>query len=246
LEVLKMAIGNLQPAGFDSAAFVYDELLLRLEDQQTEEITLAQDVGATVLTHVRGRMLNKDPETGLWHPLSSTETTVALDATGEVIVNAIGATLLEFNFQLAFPPIPGTVTLATTADGSATVLKALGTDNGLGRGAGADGEFTIDYQSGKGRAILATTGGATNDLKAGYKHRTPALPTPPLIPQGLPVRILAETHTAAVVAAGDVVTVAYSEGHFNTGALVGWSAGFASALLAFNMRFGAKQIAQTV
>jgi len=242
-----MSIGNLQPAGFDSAAFVYDELLLRLEDQQTEEITIAQDVSATELTHVRGRMLNKDPETGLWHPLSSTETTVALDATGEVVSNAIGTTLLEFNFMLAFPPVPGTVSLGVTADGDATVLQDLGTDNGLGRGEGADGQFTIDYNSGKGRAILnAVAGGATNDLKAGYKHRTPALPTPPIIPEGLPVRILAEPLTAAVVAAGNVVTVAYKEGHFNTGALVGWSAGFASALLAYNMRFGAKQIAQTV
>jgi hypothetical protein len=109
----------------------------------------------------------------------------------------------------------------TTANGSATIKKELGTDNGMGEGVGADGRFTIDYNTGAGVAYLTTAPTDGDDLKAGYRHRTAGAG-----PEGLPTRILGEDIAAAAIAARDVVAPTYWSGTFNRRALIGYSAGY--------------------
>jgi hypothetical protein len=215
-----------QPSGIFHTDFVFDALIAN-GPVKTASVTLERKVGAVSTDFVRGRLLQVDVD-GKGHILSSTETTVALNATGEVIKNNLLAAsgVAPIPFTLAHPPIPGTVHLATTADGSATILKELGTDNGHGAGSGAGGNFTIDYATGQGVAYLATAATDTNDLKAGYTYRgvDPADAGESL--SGLPTHILAEDVAAAVIDAADVVVTAYVAGEFLATGLVGYSAGY--------------------
>lgn len=215
---------NMQPS-LTTGTFTWDKLLGADLPIETIACTLEQRAGSTDAEYARGRLLNQDVD-GKWHIISSTETTVALNATGEVIKNNLAGTDLQIPFTLANPPVPGTVNLATTADGSATVLKQLGVDNGEGRGVGADGWFTIDYDTGTGIAYLATAPTATNDLKAGYKYRAVDAADTAETQRALPRAILAEDIAGASVIAGDVVTVAYVRGEFRRAALLGYSAGY--------------------
>lgn len=215
---------NVQPA-LTTGTYAWDKLLGADMPIETRSITLEQRAGSLDAEYARGRLLNQDVD-GKWHIISSTETTVALDAAGEVIKNNLATTDLQIPFKLAKPPIPGTVHLATTADASATVLKELGVDNGEGRGVGADGWFTIDYETGAGIAYLATAPTATNDLKAGYKYRAVDDADAAETQKAMPKAILAEDVPGASVVAGDVVTTAYVAGEFNRSALLGYSAGY--------------------
>lgn len=193
--------------------------------------TLETRASSTDAEYTRGRLLNKDVD-GKYHPLSSTETTVALNATGEVIANNLQAAsgTAPIPFVLAQPPIPGTVTIATTADASATVVAALGTDNGQGYGVGAGGRFTIDYQTGQGVAYLAAAATNGDDLKAGYKHRTPDAADSGETLMALPCAVLLESRTGAEVIAGDVVTTVAIAGTFVRSKLLGYSAGYEAHL----------------
>lgn len=216
-----------QPGGItELGSLTYDNLIASGRPLAVG-ITLEQDAGAVAGEYIRGRLLVKDVD-GKYHFVSSTETTVALNATGEVIRNNLLAAsgVAPLPFTLANPPIPGTVHLATTADGSATILKELGTDNGQGVGVGADGWFTIDYATGRGVAYLNTAATDTNDLKAGYKYRAidPADSGETIV--GLPTAILAEDILLAAIVAGDVVTAAYVEGEFLASGLSGYSSGY--------------------
>lgn len=206
--------------GVSTQSFQVDNLFLTDQQIITKSITLAQDAGETA-TVKRGQLLVQHPTTLKYVKVAAAETTVALNATGEVIKNNLAATDLLVPFVLAKPSIPGTLTLAVTADGSATVVKALGTDNGSGVGVGADGRFTIDYQTGQGVAYITTAPTAGHDLKAGYTHRAIASGY-----QGVPSVILTEDIIAADLVAGDVVSIGYEGGHVRGSALTGYSAGY--------------------
>lgn len=192
---------------------------------ETASITLEQRAGSTDAEYKRGRLLNVDVD-GKYHPVSSTETTVALNATGEVIKNNLAGTETVVDTVLAKPPLPGTVTVATTADGSATPVLALGTDNGEGIGIGANGHFTVDYETGQIRAFFVTAPTATHDLKAGYKYRAVDAADSGETLLGMPKAILAEDVLGADVVAGDVKAIAYVAGEFKQSKLLGYSAGY--------------------
>lgn len=215
-----------QPSGLTETAFVYDNLIAN-GPVKTASITLERKIGAVTADFVRGRLLQVDVD-GKGHMISSTETTVALNATGEVVKNGLLAAsgVAEIPFVLAHPPIPGTIHLATTGDGSATVLKELGVDNGYGEGIGADGRFTIDYQTGQGSAYLTSAATDTNDLKVGYKYRAVDAADAAESLAGMPTHILAEDVAAALIDAADVVVTAYTAGEFLATGLVGYSAGY--------------------
>lgn len=192
-------------------------------------ITLETRAGSVDADYAAGRLLNIDVD-GKYHPISSTETTVALNATGEVIKNNLAATDLIIPFALAAPPIPGTVALATTADGSATPVIVLGTDNGKGKGVGAGGWFEIDYETGRGVAYLTTAPTATHDLKAGYKNRAVDAADSAETLLGMPKAILMENVTGAAIIAGDVKATAAIAGTFVRSKLAGYSAGYEAHL----------------
>lgn len=196
-------------------------------DYKSRGVILETRAGSVDAEYAVGRLLNIDVD-GKYHPISSTETTVALNATGEVVKNNLAAAsgTAPIPFVLAHPPIPGTVHLATTADGSATVLKELGTDNGHGMGVGADGSFTIDYETGQGIAYLASAATDTNDLKAGYKYRTVDAADSAETLLGMPKAILMESVTGAAVIAADVKATAAIAGTFVRSKLLGYSAGY--------------------
>lgn len=215
---------NMQPS-LTTGTFTWDKLLGADLPIETISVTLETRAGSTDAEYARGRLLNQDVD-GKWHIISSTETTVALNASGEVIRNNLATTDLQIPFVLAKPPVPGTVQVATTADGSATILKNLGVDNGEGRGVGADGWFIIDYDTGAGVAFLTTAPTATNDLKAGYKYRAVDDADAGETQRALPRAILAEDVLGASVVAGDVVTLAYVRGEFRRAALLGYSTGY--------------------
>lgn len=216
---------NTQPS-LASADYTWDGLLGADLPLQTIAITLEQRASSTDAEYSRGRLLNVDVD-GKYHPISSTETTVALNASGEVVKNNMQATdPLTVPFVLAKPPVPGTVHLATTADASATIKKELGTDNGEGRGVGADGWFTIDYETGNGVAYLATAVTNGDDLKAGYKYRAVDAADSAETVLGMPKAILAEDVLGASVVAGDVKTIAYVAGEFKQSKVLGYSAGY--------------------
>lgn len=218
---------NFQPSVDNALGSIQVNPLLAKGPFVSESITIEQDAGAVAGEYVVGRLLNKDVD-GKYHLLAAAETTVALAATTEVVIDNLAAAsgTAPLPFALAKPPIPGTVHLATTATGSATVLKELGTDNGKGVGVGADGSFTIDYETGRGVAYLASAATDTNDLKAGYKHRTPDAADAGETLLGLPKVILAEDVDVASLVAGDVVTVAYTKGGFNKELVLSYSAGY--------------------
>lgn len=194
---------------------------------KTRSIVIEIDADATDALYVRGRLMNKDVD-GLYHPISSTVTTVAISATAEVIIDGLLAatSLVPLPFTLAHPPIPGTVHLVTTANGVITTLKNLGTDNGNGYGVGADGHFYIDYATGAGVATLTTAATDTNDLKAGYQYRAMDAPDATETAGGLDFVILGEDITAAAIAAASVRTFAYDAGEFLASGLLGYSAGY--------------------
>lgn len=211
-----------QPMGMDSVSSYIDKLLVSGEFR-TREVTLLQDASLTT-DLLRGQLLVPDAS-GKFVRLAAAEVTVPLNATSEVVKNSLATTDLICVFTCAKPPIPGTMTMAVTADGSATVVKDLGTDNGFGTGVGADGRFEIDYQTGRGVAYLSTAPTATHDLKAGYKHRNPGVGVGSS-PLGLPSVVLAEDILSTLLVAGDVKTIGYTEGKFLASALVGYSAGY--------------------
>ena len=212
------SFNNWQGGGYDAYTPDIDKLFA--EAVQGESMTLAQDAAATVDVK-RGHLLVLNPTTGKVMPLAAAETTVSLGATTEVIKNNLAVTDLVIPFVTAKPPIPGTVSLATTVDGNATPVQVLGTDNGRGVGSGADGWFTIDYITGRGVAYLAAAPTATHDLKAGYKHRNPGSGY-----NGLPHAILAEDVAKASTVAGDVVVPVYRVGIVSPDGLIGYSAGY--------------------
>lgn len=203
---------------------------------KTRSITIELDADAADTLYVRGRLLNKDVD-GLYHAISSTETTVTLGATTEVVVDAMLAAsgTAPVPFTLAHPPVPGTVHIATTATGSATVLKELGTDNGSGYGEGAGGHFTIDYATGAGVATFLTAVADTNDLKAGYKYRAMDAPDSLETIGGLALVILGEDIPASRINAASIRTFAYDAGEFNASKLYGYSAGYLEILRGFGI-----------
>ena len=186
-------------------------------DVMTKPIDLADNDSADDDYAVRGKLVAIDGN-GRGVVLDEDETTIALDATGEVLANNLQAAsgTAPIPFTLSKPPVPGTVTLATTANASATPVLALGTDNGEGYGAGAGGSFTIDYRTGKGVAYPNAAATNGDDLKAGFKHRT----------GGMPEGILIHTHTGDAVKAGPIASGIYVQGQFNKNAIPNWSDGY--------------------
>lgn len=188
----------------------------------TEAIELADKNGALDTYAVRGSLVSLDANNrGV--VLDLTATVIALDATGEVLVNNMLAAdgVIARPFVLSKPPIPGTVTLATTANASATPVLALGTDNGAGYGSGAGGFFTVNYATGAGIAYPNAAATNGDDLKAGFSHRTAG---------GEPYGILIHTHLGTAVAAGPIQSGVYIFGRFNTLAIPNWSAGYKVSL----------------
>ena len=222
---------NMQPSADNALGSSAINSILAKGPFVTKSITIEQDAGAIAGEYVVGRLLNVDVD-GKYHLLAAAETTVALAATTEVVIDNMLAAdgIVPRGFVLAQPPIPGTVHLATTATGSATVVKELGTDNGEGVGVGADGWFSIDYETGKGVAYFTTATTDTHDLKAGYKHRTPDAADSAETRMGMPKVILAEDVTLASVIAGDVRTIAYVSGGFNKELVLSYSAGYEKSL----------------
>lgn len=209
---------NFQPSGLTSAVYSPDTLLVT-GPFETRQIVIAQNAGQTSPLP-RGQLLCLDAN-GRYQPLAAAETTVLIDAAGEVIRNNLAGSEVSIDVVTAKPPIPGTLQLATTADGSATIVLNLGTDNGRGVGSGAGGLFFVDYHTGRIRAVFTTAPTASHDLKAGYKHRNPAAGV-----LALPTVVLAEEIEAAKIAAGHVTTLGYVRGVFNSQALVGYSPGY--------------------
>jgi len=188
-------------------------------------VVIAQRAGTTDAMFVTGRLCHVD-SLGKLHALADAETVVPIDATGEVLVNALGAVILIYDVTLATPPIPGTVTIATTLDASATPKFSIGPDNGQGYAESADGFFSIDYESGRARVVLAAVATAGDDLKAGYTHRIQDAVPADEAGRGLPKFILLENILGADVVAGDVKTTAYIKGRFRQPELLGYSAGY--------------------
>lgn len=188
----------------------------------TEAIELADKDGALDTYATRGSLVSLNAA-GRGVVLDLTATVIALDATGEVLYNNLLAAsgAHHISFTLSKPPIPGTVSLATTANASATPILVLGTDNGNGYGSGAGGSFTINYQTGAGVAFINAAATNGDDLKAGFSHRTGG---------SEPYGILIHTHTGAAVAAGPIQSGVYVFGRFNTLAIPNWSAGYKVAL----------------
>lgn len=218
---------NFQPSVDNALGSIQVNPLLAKGPYVAESITIEQDAGVIAGEYVVGRLLNKDVD-GKYHLLANAETTVALGATTEVVGNNLQAAsgTAPIPFVLAKPPIPGTVSMATTTDGSATPVQVLGTDNGRGMGVGAGGRFTIDYDTGQGVAYLAAAVTNGDDLKAGYKHRTPDAADSGETLLGLPRIILAEDVDIVALAAGDVVTVGWRKGGFNEDLVLSYSAGY--------------------
>lgn len=184
----------------------------------TEPIDLADNNSAGDTYAVRGSLVSLDANNrGV--VLDVTATVIALNATGEVLVNNMLAAdgVIARPFVLSKPPIPGTVTLATTANASATPVLALGTDNGNGYGSSTGGFFTINYATGAGIAYPNAAATNGDDLKAGFSHRTAG---------GEPCGILIHTHTGVQVAAGPIASGVYVFGRFNKHAIPNWSDGY--------------------
>jgi len=221
---------NTQPMLETGTGVTWDGLLGNSGDNfETKSIVIEQRAAMTDAEVARGRLLNADVD-GKYHPISSAETTVALNASGEVLVNDMAGTETQADVVLAHPPIPGTVTLATTADGSATHVVELGTDNGEGQGKGAGGHFTVDYETGIIHVVFTTAPTIHHDLKAGYKYRAVDAADSGETLLGMPKVILAEDLVGQDVIDGDVTTIAYVAGVFNRAALKGYSAGYESHL----------------
>lgn len=217
---------NFQPSGITQEVYSPDKLLVK-GPFETQSVTLLQAASQSGVM-ARGTMLCINAA-GKFVALDAAETTIALGATTEVLVNNLQAAgPLIHDAATAKPPIPGTLSVGVTADGSATVLDDLGNDNGRGHGSDTGGSFDIDYNTGAIRAVLAAAPTDTEDLKAGYKHRSTlaAYGGSTVAPYGLPIAILAEEITEAALKAGDVVSLAYVKGTFNSGMLVGYSAGY--------------------
>lgn len=225
-----------QPSGITTRGSMTYDALIASGPVRTRSLTIERKIGAVAADFARGRCLQIDVD-GKGHMISSTETTVALNASGEVIKNGLLAAsgTDPIPFVLAKPPIPGTVHLATTADGSATVLKELGVDNGQGRGVGADGWFDLDYETGQGVAYLASAATDTNDLKAGYKYRAVDAADAGETLAGMPKAILAEDVDATLIDAADQVATVYVAGEFLATGLVGYSAGYKEAMRVLGM-----------
>lgn len=206
---------------YGKATQVRDNLLYGGE-YYTKPIDLADNNSATDTYAVRGSLVAIDAN-GRGVVLDLTATVIALDATGEVLIDNLlaAAGVIPRPFTLSKPPIPGTVTIATTANASATPVLVLGTDNSNGYGSGAGGFFTVDYTTGKGVAYpnAASTNG--DDLKAGFSHRTAS---------GEPEGILIHTHLGTAVAAGPIASGIYVAGRFNKLAVPNWSAGYERGL----------------
>ena len=117
-------------------------------------------------------------------------------------------------------------TIATTANGSATPLFSIGPDNGEGFAESADGHFSIDYDSGRVRIVYAVAPTATNDIKAGYKHRIVDAVPANEAGRGLPRVILPDSFLGATLVAADTKTVAYIGGRFRKADLVGYEDGY--------------------
>lgn len=214
-----------QPSGLSQNDSYLDKLLA-YGPFKTRAVTLLQDaaLGADL---ARGSLLC--PNGTKYVAPSTTETTVAITAAGganDLLVNDVGAGVpLEYDVTLTKPPIPGTVQIVTTLDGSATPVKNLGLDNGRGFGQSADGFFTIDYNTGRLRIVFATVPTDNDDIKAAFKYRALAAGS-----LGLPSLILAEDIPQASLVAGDVVSVAYELGSFQIVGVPNYSAGYLHAL----------------
>lgn len=227
---------NFQPSGVDSTAFTPDGLLSS-GPLKTESGVLLQAASKSGDLK-RGHLLARDAN-GKYVALDAAATTIAITTTAEVIVNNLQAAgPLIHDAVTAKPPIPGTLQVAVTADGSATVIDDLGVDNGRGIGSDTGGHYTIDYNTGRIRAVLAAAPTDTEDLKAGYKHRSAlaeyAIST--LSPLALPVAILAEDVTEATIKAGDVTTVVYTAGQFVASKIVGYEVGYKEYLESIGIR----------
>lgn len=207
---------NFQPS-LETDTFTWDKLIAD-GMPQAKGVTLKQISGQSAVL-ARGTMLCLGTD-GKYHPLAASETTVALnDVLFKDDFGAGAAT--EWDFTLAKPPIPGTLQVVTVDQGTTTVVLNAGTDNGRGVGSGADGTFTVDYNTGRVRVVFSSAPSDDDDGTFTYKHRNPNAAA-----LGLPVAILAEDIAAADLDAGDVVTVAYYKGRFRSAALVGYSAGY--------------------
>lgn len=184
----------------------------------TEAIDLADNNSAADTYATRGSLVSLDAN-GRGVVLDLVATAIAISTTAEVLIsNMLAASgVIPRPFVLSKPPIPGTVTIVTTADASATTVLALGTDNGNGYGSSTGGFFTIDYATGAGIAYPNAAATNGDDLKAGFSHRTAG---------GEPYGILMHTHTGAAVAAGPIASGVYTFGRFNTLAIPNWSAGY--------------------
>lgn len=223
---------SFQPFGVTETASVFDNLLVH-GPYQLVSVTIDQNAGAsgadTDIYAPRGCLLAIDPADSKAEPAAAAETTVAIAATAEVIYNNLQATgPLTLAAQLANPPIPGTVQIAVTADGSATVVDNLGVDDGLGFGTNTGGSYIINYQNGAVIATLAAAPTDTEDLKAGYKHRgLPAMPS----------LVLAEAVTVGAIKAGDVIRPAYVKGTFHQPNVRGFSEGYRLHLKTLGLHF---------
>jgi hypothetical protein len=214
-------MANYQPEGVSEVSIAYDNLLAH-GPYATRSIVMDQNAGASGadadIYAARGTLLAIDPADGKAEPADAAETVVAIDATGEVIQNnLLAADPLDYYVSTALPPIPGTLSIGVTADASATVLDDLGTDDGLGNGRDTGGSFAVNYNNGEVEVHLAAAPTDTEDLKAGYTHRSlPALPT----------LVLAEDITVGAIKAGDVTTIAFTKGGFHQPSVRGYSAGY--------------------
>lgn len=215
---------NFNASGATTDTFSPDDLVVG-GPLRTRSITLEQYASATGDDYVRGALLNVDVD-GKYHLISNTVTTVALNTTGEVLLNNAAGTETILVKYLAAPPLPGTVTIASTADGSATPVVAFGTDNGEGEGKGAGGSFTVDYETGRVVINVVTALTATHDVKAGYQYRAVEAADSGETQTAMPKAILAETVTDAAVIAGDVVVTAYIGGQFASAAIPNYSSAY--------------------
>lgn len=223
---------NFQPTFNSSLGSQQINPVLAAGPYETQEIVLVDNNSASG-EYTTGRLLHRDTD-GKYFPLATAETTVT-SATLATITDSdyqvtetvdadAGVVLIkpyDFVVTLAKPPIPGTLSV-TTNDTSPLVC---GTDNGEGVGSGANGSFRVDYQTGKVYVHFNSTRPANTKLIQGtYKHHAPSGAL------GMPECVLMEDIADADIIAGDVTTVAYFKGSFNSGKLLGYSAGYKNHL----------------
>lgn len=193
----------------------------------TAPVTIAQRAATVDADYVVGRLCYPD-SLGKLHLLDTAATVETIQAAaGDIIIDDVGATpALIQDATLARPPVPGTVTIVSTTNGSATPVFSIGPDNGDGFAESADGFFEIDYDSGRVRIVFAVALTANDDLKAAYDYRITDALAANEAHRGLPRYILTEDVLGASVVAGDVKTVAIVKGRVRQQSLIGYQAGY--------------------